>query len=125
MAAEAIPVTEYLRWRDEFASAMDERLYTIEYLDRLIEQMQAQIWFGERAAMVTEVRSYPAGAHVIHGLVAAGELEEIRDVLIPRAEAWARLAGCQMAVIESRPGWAKALKASGYEPHQVAVRKDL
>ena len=33
--------------------------------------------------------------------------------------------GCVFAIIESRPGWARALKQQGYEPYQVAVRKAL
>lgn len=113
----------YQRWREEFASAMDPRLYTLEHLDGLVLSGLTQVWYADAAAMVTEIRTYPTGAKVIHGLVAAGELSEIVEQLIPRAEAWARQAGCILAVIESRPGWARALK--GYEPHQLAVRKEL
>jgi hypothetical protein len=113
----------YALWREAFAEAFDPRLYTIGYLDNLVLSMRAQAWYSENAAIVTEVRTYPTGAKVIHGLVAAGDLEEIRDVLIPRAEDWARSIGCIMAIIESRPGWARALK--DYEPHQLAVRKEL
>ena len=116
---------DYLRFRPLFAEALDPRLYTIEHLDQLLFSGRAQIWFGEAAAIVTEVRTYPAGAAVIHGLVAAGDLDEIVGTLIPRAEAWARSIGCAMAIIESRPGWARALKRSGYAPHQLAVRKAL
>ena len=116
---------DYARFRPLFAEALDPRLYTIEHLDGLLHSGRAQIWFGEAAAIVTEVRTYPAGAAVIHGLVAAGDLDEIVGTLIPRAEAWARSIGCAMAIIESRPGWARALKRCGYAPHQLAVRKDL
>ena len=115
----------YQRWREAFASAIDDRLHTIGHLDRLLFGGHAQAWFGENAAIVTEIRTYPTGARVIHGLVAAGDLAEICDVLIPRAEGWARSIGCVLAVIESRPGWAKTLKAAGYEPHQLTVRKEL
>ena len=115
----------YLRFRPQFAEALDERLHTVGHLDMLLNSGAAKAWFGDNAAMVTELRTYPTGAAVIHGLVAAGELSEIVGQLIPKAEAWAKSIGCVMAIIESRPGWAKALKASGYEPHQVAVRKEL
>jgi hypothetical protein len=118
-------VSEYLRFRDQFAEAMDQRLYNIGYLDALVGSMMAQCWFSDNAAIVTEVRKYPAGALVIHGLVAAGDLGEIVEILIPRAEAWGKLAGCDLAIIESRPGWARTLKEHGYEPHQQALRKDL
>ena len=115
----------YAAWRERFAQALDPRLYTIEHLDALLLSARAQIWFGADAAIVTEIREYPTGARVIHGLVAAGELDEIVDALIPRAEAWASSIGCVLAVIESRPGWARALKAKGYAPHQLALRKPL
>ena len=118
-------MSDYPPWREAFAAAMDPRLHTIDHLDSLVLSGRAQAWFGDKAAMITEIRTYPTGANVIHGLVAAGALEEIRDVLIPRAERWARQAGCIMAIIESRPGWARALQTQGYEPHQLAVRKEL
>jgi hypothetical protein len=116
---------DYARFRPLFAEALDPRLYAIEHLDGLLQSGRAQFWLGEDAAIVTEIRSYPTGARVIHGLVAAGDLDEIVDVLIPRAEGWARSFGCVLAIIESRPGWARALKARGYEPHQMALRKAL
>lgn len=118
-------MSDYLRFRPLFAEAMDQRLYTIDHLDELVLSMRAQVWFGDDAAIVTEIRTYPTGACVIHGVVAAGSLSEIVNVLIPKAEEWGRSIGCVLAIIESRPGWAKALKQYGYEPHQTAVRKEL
>ncbi|MGQ0559870.1 MAG: hypothetical protein ACT4OE_09855 [Sphingosinicella sp.] len=118
-------MSDYARWRSEFARALDERLYGIEYLDTLILSMRAQCWFSDSAALVTEIRDYPAGARAIHALVAAGDAGEIVDILTPRAEAWGRELGCILAVAESRPGWQRALRKRGYEPHQVTVRKDL
>ena len=118
-------MSDYRRFRALFAEALDSRLHSIEHLDALLFSGRAQIWCGEAAAVVTEVRTYPTGAMALHGLVAAGELDEIVGVLIPKAEAWARSIGCAMVIIESRPGWARALKKSGYAPHQLAVRKAL
>ena len=118
-------MSDYLRFRDAFAEALDPRLYGIDHLDQLLLSMRAQAWFSERAAIVTEVRDYPTGAKVLHGLVAAGELGEIVGILIPRAEAWGRSIGCLLAVIESREGWGRALRKHGYAPHQMALRKEL
>lgn len=115
----------WARWRSEFARALDERLYTIEHLDGLVETGHAQVWFGDSAAIVTEIRDYPSGARVIHGLVAAGDLREIVGTLIPRAEEWGRSIGCVMAIIESRTGWVRTLKDAGYQIHQTALRKEL
>lgn len=112
-------------FRAEFAAAMDGRLFTIGYLDSLIASMKAQVWCSDNAAIVTEIKKYPSGAKAIQGLIAAGDLEEIVGVLIPRAEEWGRHAGCQFAIIESRPGWARELKKHGYSTHQVAIAKEL
>ena len=126
-------MTDYSRFRPSFAEALDPRLHTIEHLDDLLFSGRAQIWFGDEAAIVTEIRTYPTGARVIHGLAAAAApdaqpgraVAEIVEILIPQAESWGRSIGCILAIIESRPAWARALKPHGYEPHQVAVRKEL
>lgn len=115
----------YLRWRPAFAAAMDARLHTPEWLDARILAGSAQFWRSEHAAAVTEIRNYPAGAYDVHGLVAAGDIAEVRDQIIPRVEAWGRSIGALGIVVESRPGWARALRSRGFEPHQLAVRKDF
>ena len=115
----------YRRFRDRFAEAMDPAFYPIEYLDALILSGRARLWVGEEAAIVAEIKDYPGGARVVHGLVAAGWIEEINTKLIPLAEAWGKASGCTHAIVESRAGWMRALRAHGYEPHQVAVRKIL
>lgn len=115
----------YLKWRPAFLEAIDERLYPTVWLDSLVTSGAAQLWLSDNAAALTEVRTYPSGATELHGLVAAGDIGEVRDQLIPVAEAWARSIGCTGFTIESRPGWAKLLKAHGFEPHQLAVRKEL
>jgi len=116
---------DYAAFRPLFEAALDGRLYRIEHLDALLASGRAQLWLGARSAIVTEVRQYPTGARVVHGLVAAGALDEIVGTLIPRAEAWGRSVGCRLAIIESRPGWVRKLKAAGYCIHQTTIRKEL
>lgn len=116
---------QYLRFRDRFAEAMDPALYSISYLDSLIYSGLAFFWSTEQAAIIAEIRHYPTGATDIHGLIAAGDMDDIVNVLIPQAEAWAKAHGCVGAIIESREGWGRVLKARGYEPHQLTVRKVL
>lgn len=115
----------YAHFSAGFRAAMDARLYTPAYLDELYDSGKAIIWWTWDSAILAEVKEYPTGAKVIHGLVATGELEEIVNDLIPAAEAWGKENGCVGAIIESREGWAKVLKSKGYEPHQVALWKDL
>lgn len=114
----------YLRFRDAFAEAMDSRLYQVDYLDGLILSGQARFWRSDEAAMIAEIKTFPTGARVVHGLIAAGNLEGIKS-LIPLAEQWGRANGCIGGMIDSRPGWARAMKQDGYTPHQVALWKDL
>jgi hypothetical protein len=104
---------------------MDERYHTLRWLDEQVLSGKVKFWHSENAAMITEVRDYPTGAKDIHALIAAGDLEEIVNDITPRAEEWAREQGCLAAQVESRLGWARALKPSGYQTHQMIVRKEL
>jgi hypothetical protein len=115
----------YLRFRDRFREAIDPARHTIEWLDRQILDGTFGLIVGERAAIVFSIELYPTGAKDIHGQIAAGDLDEIAGALIPRAEEWARAAGCIGAMISSRPGWARRLGGQGYSTFQVALRKEL
>lgn len=115
----------YADWRQAFIQVLDQRLYTPEWLDGMVRDGRAILWTAEDAAILAEVRFYPTGAREIHGLVAAGNIETIKGVLIPQAEEWARAAGCVSSVIESREGWVRSLRSSGYHLYQTAVRKEL
>lgn len=116
---------EYRRFRERFAEALDPRLFTIEHLDGLLASGAAHFFASEDAAIVTEFKTYPTGVRAVVGLIAAGDLDQIEQVLIPRAEAWGRMNGCALALIESRPGWQRRLKRYGYEPHQVSLIKEI
>jgi len=116
---------DYLRWRDEFAKVLDPARYSIEWLDRRIEDGSALFACCGDAAIVVEFREYPTGAKDLHGLIAAGRLESIVGVLIPQAEMFAKAQGALAAIIESREGWMKALVERGYQPYQRSIRKVL
>ena len=115
----------YLRFRPDFAEVLDPRLYTIEWLDEQVLSHAVKLWIGREAAIVAQVKHYPTGARDIEGLIAAGDLEEIAGELIPAAEDFARSMGCVGAIIQSREGWARVLKGQGYQPYQIALRKEL
>jgi hypothetical protein len=115
----------YCEFRPAFAEVMDERYHTLEWLDEQVLGGKVKFWRSPNAAMITEIRDYPTGARDIHALIAAGDLEEIIEVITPQAEEWAKAQGCIAAQVESRAGWARALKPSGYCLHQQIVRKEL
>jgi hypothetical protein len=118
-------MSRYYDWRDEFAKVLDPALYTIEWLDEQVSKGAALFGACDDAAIIVEFREYPTGAKDIHGLIAAGNLDNIVGILIPQAETLARAHGCVGAVIESREGWSKVLAESGYRPYQTAIRKAL
>jgi len=114
---------DYAVWRPLFAKALDERFHRLSDLDFIILK-GAKFWSNERAAIVAEIKTYPTGNRIVEGVVAAGELAGIID-LIPLAEAWGRENGAIAAKIESRPGWIKTLRKEGWEPFQTALMKGL
>lgn len=115
----------YDHWRPRLAEAIDPIYGGVEYLDYLLFGCGvAKLWTSENACIVTRFSFYP-GCKIIEGLVAAGDLGEIKDTLIPLAEQYGREQGCRFATISSRDGWAKVLKSSGYAPHQVTLVKEL
>lgn len=114
----------YQRHRDEIAGLLDPRCYDIAWLDNQLLQGRALAFGNDAAVIVVEVKAYPAGATELHGLVAAGALEAILD-LIEQAEEWGMVHGLTFACIASRPGWARVLRDQGYAVHQTELRKDL
>jgi hypothetical protein len=114
----------YLDFREMFREAMNPAFYNIAYLDNLIASGNAWFFRSDHAAIVVEIKQFPGGAKCVHGLVAAGDLTEIDD-LIERAEAWGAINGCTHGLIESRPAWAKRMKSRGYEVFQVSIVKEL
>jgi len=118
-------MSDWPKWKDAFASVIDERYYSIDWLELKVSSGTALLWSSDAAAIVAEVRFYPSGATDLHGLVAAGDVASITDELIPRAEAWAAKAGCLATVIESREAWGRLLKGAGYALYQTAYRKEL
>jgi hypothetical protein len=114
----------YQRHRDEIEELLDPRCYSIEWLDAELEAGRALAFGNDTAVIVVAIKVYPAGAVELHGLVAAGELSGILE-LIERAEEWGCAHGLTFACISSRPGWSRVLKDRGYMVHQVELRKDL
>jgi hypothetical protein len=116
---------EYARWRERFAEALDPRFHPIGYLDRRVAEGSARVFACPEAALIVELRPYPTGRFDGHVLIAAGDIGAIVGRLREEAEDWLREIGAAGAIVESRAGWGRALKACGYGVYQVAVRKDF
>lgn len=115
----------YLQWRPAFADVIDETYYPIEWLDQQVIGGNAIFVCTDKAAALYEIKEYPSGAKDIHGLVCCGDLVHIVERLIPVAREHGRSLGCVGFLVESRPGWAKALKPQGFKVFQVSVRAKI
>lgn len=115
----------YQRFKDGFARIIDERFYSVEWLERSILDGRLIVMATDKAAIILEINRYPTGLRELHCMAATGDMHEIIDVLAPMAEAWGYERGCVTASVESREGWVKALHPSGYRVHQVIVKKEL
>jgi hypothetical protein len=79
---------------------------------------RAQLWAGDRAAVVTRCFAEPPSLHV---WLAGGSLRDVLD-LLPGAVAWARPLGLQEVSCLGRPGWKRALRTLGFEGETVLRR---
>ena len=91
-----------------------------------IDSGAAQLWQGERSAIMLQRTEYHrSGEVVMEAGPASGDMDEILAA-VPRLEDWARSIGCtQVHVHAGRKGWERALRAQGYEVMQVILRKVL
>lgn len=102
---------EYLAARDWLVAALEAGETEGHLVSRLLAGT-AQLWLGERCAMVTEIVNGPPRA--IHVWLAGGELKEIVS-LTPGIAAFARSMGCAEATVNGRKGWGRALRKHGFE----------
>ena len=112
------------RHREEIASILDERFYPLSYIADRVADGSIALMSNDSAVIGVERRHYPGGAVELHGLFAAGDMAGILE-LIDLAVSGARDAGCSVATIASKPGWARVLKSRGFEPKQLTIMKDL
>jgi hypothetical protein len=81
---------------------------------------RAQLWRGERSAMVTRLIA-PGQLHVWLG---GGNLRELL-AMIAGVAAWGRMQGAQWATLKGRSGWARILTRFGFEDRGGELWKAL
>lgn len=113
----------YARFRDEIASALDPRFYTIEWLDQQVETGALCSIGNDKAVIIFGFERYPTGWLELQGTAAAGDLETVKNELIPAAEAIGRSLGCKSARIDSRAAWVRLLP--DYQQYQTSIIKEL
>lgn len=117
-------LSQWARFRDEFAGAMGDGFWTIEDLEQKIAHRRAFFFPGANSAMVGQIEVYPGGGRIFQVLWAVGDVQELIR-MAPGVEAMARMMGCTGMLIEGREAWKKLLAASGYEPWSVTLFKAL
>lgn len=111
----------WARCRSWLAPALEDAT-EVEVVAALVRN-RAQLWPGERSAMVTTLQITPDGP-TCHVWLAGGELSELLEMAVG-VEAWARAQGCAYATLNGRKGWARALKRRGFAPSGEELRKRL
>ena len=117
-------LSQWARFRDEFASSLTDGFWTIEDLEQRIAHRRAFFFPGAAAAVVGQIEVYPGGQKVFQFLWAVGELPEIVR-MVPGVEAVARMMGCTGMLVEGRQAWARVLKELGYDLWSVTLFKEL
>lgn len=74
-----------------------------------IAENTAQLWLGERSAIVTEIVG-----DAIHVWLGAGDLAELLEMR-PLIERYGRDIGCKRATIDGRLGWDRVFKPHGFK----------
>ena len=82
-----------------------------------------QLWPGDDALAVTQLRNTPKGK-VLHILYAAGDGPELEEITEDMAF-WAKAQGCASLTQTGRPGWVKRLKRRGWRTIQITMERPV
>lgn len=112
----------YLRHRAEIIGMLDERRFPYWWVENEISEGRIALLENETAIIGVEKKVYPGGLVELHAMFAAGDLDGIRELEALACEA-ARMQGCDVTAIESRPGWERVFP--DYRKEQVRIVKEL
>lgn len=112
------------RFREQVEALIDPKFYPLEWVEARIADGTIALLENETALLGVEKRIYPGGAVELHAMFAAGDLDGIKDLCATACAAGAA-DGCDIASVESRPGWQRALKDMDFETDRVRLVKGL
>lgn len=114
-----------MRWQDLIEEALAyQATHTIEDVESMVAEGDAQLWLGERSAAVSEIICFPR-AKVLHLWLCAGDMEEITEIMLPKAEAFAVAEGCSRLTTAGRKGWDRVMSRHGFTPVASVCAKDI
>lgn len=110
-------MNQWSRCRPWLVAALGKDATELDLLAQL-STGHAQLWAGERGAIVTQLVADPEKhAHV---WLAGGDLAELIS-LMPGMLAWGRAQGCKFVAADGRPGWARVLRPFGFKPGEGGI----
>lgn len=95
--------------------------HSIESVEAGIREGRYTFWPGEKSAGITEIHAFPHAAF-LHVFLAGGDLDEIRDVLIPIWRLYALKEGLTKLTLCGRRGWERALKKQGWQADLICMQ---
>ena len=98
-------------------------LLTIDDLRTLAMAGRVQWWGDERAAVATEVMTYPR-RRILNLFMAAGELGEIL-ALQKQLDDFAQAEGCTHMAAHGRPAWGLVGRKLGWLPHSIQFVREV
>lgn len=105
-----------MRWQDHIERALSKQAtHTLADVEAMLARGEAQLWEGEKSAAVTEVIEQPRQKDFSLWLC-GGDMEEICEIMLPKAAKWAKENGCTRMLTSGRPGWDRVMKRYGFEP---------
>lgn len=114
-----------MRWQDHIKRALAyQATHSIEDVERMVDEGDAQLWLGQKSAAVTEIVQFPQ-CKTLHLWLCGGDLREITEEMLPRAEAFARAEGCNRLTTAGRIGWDRVMNKHGFTPVASVCAKDL
>lgn len=114
-----------MRWQDHIERALAyQATHTIEDVERMIADGEAQLWLGEKSAAVTEIIVFPR-MKTLHLWLCGGDLREITEVMLPKAQSFAEKEGCTRLTTAGRIGWDRVMKRHGFTSVASVCAKDL
>lgn len=114
-----------MKWQEHIKRALAyQATHDIEDVERMVADGEAQLWLGEKSSAVTEIVAFPR-VKVLHLWLCGGDLREITEVMLPKAEAFAREQGCNRLTTAGRIGWDRVMSRHGFTPAASICAKDL
>lgn len=97
--------------------------YRQEHVLELLKRPMVRLFTTRNSACVVSLWQYPSGLRVGNVWLAGGNLDELRDEVVPQAVAWGKKYGVTQARITGRRGWLRAMP--GWRELGTVMARDI